>query len=408
MSGGLVLRGPCGWWGEAVRTGTWAPPDGVVLPVVALLGPELGSDEQLERARERAGPWVRRRDPGTVPLLGVEAAEGRSAWLYEPCAGVSLGLVLAAPAEPFPLRVAAEIVAAAADVLDPLGPAAQLHPGPEPDHVLLQAEGTVRIAGFVGPFAPSPAYREPRGSDDDPAVVWRLGVLLAQILTRIPPPPATDRSAHEAMFRRVLVRVLSRPGPTFPERYKDWLSGMLAWDGVDRPVLRRVASGLRELADTLPGPTFAEWARAHVPELRARGEEGDPFRLPEPPLDTSGSIEVRSGLTGDFTQEVGPGETSSSEPEPDEITAVSQDGSTPAKKRRGMRERGTIPVGVGPPPEALARNPRLPGELFSQDARHDPVPARVLGLDPLAVRALAVFTVVLLVIAAVASVYLFG
>ena len=117
----MELLGPCGWWSEAVRAVAWRGPDGAELQAAAILGPELDSDGALDRARERAAPWLHRSAPGVLLLHEVTEAEGRSAWVYDATDGVSLGLVLAAPGDPLPVRVAAELVAACADILDGVG-----------------------------------------------------------------------------------------------------------------------------------------------------------------------------------------------------------------------------------------------------------------------------------------------
>jgi hypothetical protein len=406
--GGLELGRPCGWWSEAVRAVAWQDADGADVPAVALLGPEL-DEGALARARDRASPWLARRERGVVPLLGVSDADGRSAWVYGWTEGVSLGLVLAAPGDPIPVRAAAELVAACAEVLEGVGPEALHHPGPEPDDVLLLPDGTVRLAGFVGPFARSPARREPHGAEDGAALVWRLGVLLAQALTQAPPPPATDRASHEAMLRRLLIKVMSRPGPTFPGRLRDWLVGMLSWDADERPVLARVGPGLREVASAMPEPGLARWCAAHVLALRARSDHGDPFRAPEPPLDSSGSIDLpvtKLDQTEDLTLER-PVESLADPPDIDDTTVISVEGEAPQLPRREWeRERGSIPVQVGPPPQAVPRATRLPEELFAPTP--PPLPREPSGFDPLARRALLGFALFLTVVGVLVSWYLFA
>ncbi|MEQ1504900.1 MAG: hypothetical protein ABMB14_21895 [Myxococcota bacterium] len=192
--------------------------------------------------------------------------------------------------------------------------------------------------------------------------MWRLGVLLAEILTGGPPAAATDRVAHELMIRRLMIRIMSRPGPMFPERYRDWVAGMLAWDADQRPVLARVAPGLRELAHTLAGPTLASWAGGRIADLRLRAERA-PRIDPSLELGPAPVTETSTVPPAERTEEASMSE--SSEPlDPDDVTAVSWDGDPPRKLVPPPPERGTIPVQVGPPPEAVTKPLRLPDELF--------------------------------------------
>ncbi|MEZ4234894.1 MAG: hypothetical protein R3F59_01760 [Myxococcota bacterium] len=210
--------------------------DGRTVPVAAVLGPEVDAPGAAVRARNRAGAWVGRRDAGVLPLIDVAGAGDRVAWVYEACDGVSAGVLFDSAEAPVP-RAAVELVAACAEVLERLHAAGHRHPGPAPDDVIVDPRGEVVLAGFVGPFPQAPMQRDPQASQapESAAVVWRLGVLLAELLSGSPPPPPMDHASHEVALQRLMVRVVSQPGPILPERLGDWLRGMLAWTPTTAP-----------------------------------------------------------------------------------------------------------------------------------------------------------------------------
>lgn len=324
------------------------------LDAMVLLGPEVESDG-LVRARERSRRWLGVRRPGVLSLLAVEPVAGRVGWVYQPFDGVSLGALRRALPELPSQRVAAEIVIRCAQISEVLWADGELHPGIDLDDVLIGPDGRVVLAGFVGPFAQSPIHRDPRGTEDSAAAVWRLGVLLAQLLTGAPPTTATDRVSHELMLRRLLIRIMSRPGPGFPERYRDWQCAMLAFSPEDRPILARIAPGLHEIAETLPEPSLASWAQRWVPEIRERPTPGEPPLLPSDSLEPT---EIGGAHPSEHTEEA----EISEYPQQDDATAISTDGDPP--RPFASPEHGAVPVHVGPPPEAVPKITALPEELF--------------------------------------------
>lgn len=364
----LELQGPCPWWADSAHRGRWRGRD-----VVAWLGAEVADDAAAERARERAQPWLGRSPPGVVPLLGFELAGRRPAWVYEPPDGVSAAVLASADRDGLPLRVATELAAGAAVALAALGDRAHAHAGPELHHVLVSPTGRLALSHLAGPGPRSPACREPRGRDDDVAVVWRLGVLLAQLLTGQAPPPVTDPSSHDAADRRLTVRMMARGGPPAPPELRAWLSALLALEPLDRPALALVGPGLTELAVQLPGPGLVEWTLDQVPVLRARAAQ-----RPAPPAlqahaETTGDLERRP----DRTEEVVLG----GDLLDDDDTALSADAETTGANP--SVEPGAIPVGVGPPAELLRRlRPTpLPAEHVSESMSQPlPVPPRYRAL----------------------------
>jgi hypothetical protein len=351
MAERVELLGPCDWWTSNVRSARWRPSEGESLEAAVLLGPEVDG-AAIERARERSRPWIGKQHPGVLALLAVERVGTRAGWVYEAFDGVSLGAMLRTLPGPLPQRLAAEIVASCAEILETLPLRGGLHPGLDVDDVLLRADGTVKLAGFVGPFAPSPVHRDPKGIEDSPTAVWRLGVLLARLLTGAPPGTTTDRVGHELMLRRLLIRIMSRPGPMFPERFRDWQCAMLSWSPEDRPLIARIGPGLRELAASLAEPELGAWARERVPQVRL---DPRPLAPPPPILELT---EVPPAHLPERTEEALLSET----PIEDDVTAISTDGDPP--RPFAPPEHGTIPVHVGPPPEALSKVSPLPEELF--------------------------------------------
>jgi hypothetical protein len=370
----LQILGPCPWWSEAARSGRLAV-DGAERPVAIVLGPEVDDPDAVGRARERASAWLGLREPGVLPLLEVLGAEGRVAWVYEACDGVSASALLAV-GEGAHLRVGTEIVAACAEVLERQHGSGRSHPGLAGDDVIVDPDGAVLVAGFVGPFAQAPVHRDPRGVDDAASTVWRLGVLLAELLTGAPPMPAADAAGHELMVRRLLVRIMSRPGPMLPDRFGDWLRGMLAWDVDQRPLLPRIGPALRELAGLLPPPDLVALG-ARVPELRvnpapllgAPGSATDPAIARWLQADLRPDTPSPTERTVERTEEASWGDLNDA----DDVTALSADGDPPSRVPPPP-EHGAIPVQVGPPPEAVPkpRSRRLPQELFDRPEAREP------------------------------------
>jgi len=365
VSTSLTLLEPHPAWSPAAHRGRLADRD-----VVALLGPKV--EGAVERSRERGAPHIGVERPGSLTLLDVVPADGRAAWLYPPTDGVSLGCVLAG--ELPPIRVAAELVAAVADRLLALGDDGVRHPGPAPHDVLVTPDGEVWLTGFVGPTLPDPGRRPPGppGSPEADAV-YRLGVLLSELLTGGTPPAHTTEEDHLAIVRRVLIRIMSRPGPVFSERYRDWVQGMLAFAPDDRPLLSRIPTALRSLAEEVPGLASEAWCAEEVPRRRRTA-----VHPPRPDVRTTDQLEVRDMVRPDAvtreTQRHGTDTLSGSEELPlDDVTAVSH-GSEPRRPtpRRSRPEVGAIPVSVGPPAEVARKRPTLPAELFSEDASTRP------------------------------------
>lgn len=372
----LELSAPRPLWQGAAHDGMLVRKDGSREPVTALVGPRTGSPDALARARKLARVPLTLRHEGVVRLIDVVELKGRIAWCYERVEAIGVGhLVRREDANALSARSAAELVAQVAEVLLALGGPGLHHPGPEPSDLLLSMDGQVRILGFCGPFPQDPSMRPPQPEAVEPGAVYRLGVLLASLLGGHTPSPATDASAHEVLVRRALIRAMSRPGPVLSDRYGQWIRHMLAWAPAERPPLSAVPAGLRSVGWATGGQGLAEWAQSVVPELSAgitsrRGEDGgslpllddtsDPGNLraiaqsgPPPPR----RLREPERLTTSTPVEGVP--TSERERVEDDVTQeASWDPEAGVMVSRSRRSRpDTIPVDIGPPPEAMKKRP---------------------------------------------------
>lgn len=399
----LTLLDPFPAWSPAAHRARYGDRD-----VVALLGPEVAG--AAERSRARSASEIGRERPGALTLIDVVEHEGRAVWVYPGTEGITLGCVV--DGELPPLRVAAELVAAVADRLVSM-PEGLAHPGPAPADVVLTADSRVTLTGFVGPTLPDPGRRPPQGESTPEAdMVYRLGVLLAELLTGSTPPSHSGQADHDATVRRVLIRIMSRPGPVFPERYRDWVQGMLAYDPDQRPVLSRVATSLRSLVADLPGPDLAVWAADEVPRRHHTA-----LPASRSSVRTTDQLDVRDIPQRDMstreTQRPGTDTLSGNEELPlDDVTAISTGSEPPPRPSRP--EVGAIPVSVGPPVEVARMRPTLPPELFSEE---DPTESRrPVSIPPEDTtpeglpsgKTLAIVAAVLCLLSLALSAYLFG
>jgi len=375
---------------------------GAPQPVLVLLGPESKTPDALGRARQAAESAVGIRHPGVLRLFAVEPFGERVAWVYEEMLGLGLGHTVGSENEVLlPTRVAAQTVARVAHTLLEIGTAGIGHMGPEASDLLVDSFADLKVAGFSGPFPRSPSMRAPQGEEGEAALVYRLGVLLALLVSGSSPAPPSNRAAHAAVIRRALIRAMSRPGPVLTERYGDWLRGMLAWEPSERPPLSTVPDGLAKVAEATAGPSMEEWCLERVEALRQRvileaeqrrqGTDGvvltrtyaegaprlgtdleafEARRLapvtpsPTPAPNTrvapgSRVVALEVGLPEDE-----PTQESQAEDEPELI-----DSKPPIRVTSLL----PMPVQVGPPPEAVRNRPSLPpGFLEATADRTDP------------------------------------
>lgn len=354
-------------------------------PVLVVLGPESDAPDSLETTQEGAHAVLGRRGKGVLTLVAIVPINQRLAWVYEYVDGIgATWLAHREGSEVLPFGPAAEIVASVAQTLLDMGPLGVSHPGPTAEDVIIDRLGQVHVASFASPFAADPVLREPHGRTDSSALVYRLGILLSSLACGSPPVASSDEKAHEAVVRRVLIRAMARPGNGFTQRYRDWLMAMIAWDPEARPPLKSVPAGLRKVASTTADVPLEEWSALMVSELQAR--------VTDPSLDGPYDPWLQA-ITQDHTADDGPsppmtpihmtmpGVRLSDLDFEDDPTAESAPGGQKIPTPRPLIPvgHGAIPVGVGPPAEAIKDVPRLPegfleatGPSAQADISHQP------------------------------------
>ncbi len=363
---GLELQGPLHDWHDTALAGRWTRGD-EVRDVMVFLGPELQGDRPRD---SRAASWIGRTGPGMLPLLAVVTLGKREAWIYPRTTALGLERLIRAEGRIVPFRVAAEIVAQVAEVLHQLSSGSD-HPGPLPADVGVLSDGTVKICGFASPYPPDPAVEDLGGGTNDESMVWRLGVLLSRLIGGTM-PAISDEISHQARMRRLLIHAMSREGHLFTERYRDWLTGMLHWAPGQRPALSAVASGLRKLGAEVGGPDLEMWASQNVDSLRntsvrAHRDDPDP-RDPEnyypwndPSVDQTEDDQTGNSAAPPLTLGTTlPGLAVTDIPARDDATSESTLRAYGSERVIPQAEPGTMPIGIGPPVEAMRAKPTLP------------------------------------------------
>jgi hypothetical protein len=251
------------------------------------------------------------------------------------------------------------------------------------------------VSGFVAPYPVSPELRAPVASIGEAGQVYRLGVLLARLLVGRTFAPGADAPHHESLLRRLAIRAMSRPGPPLPERLRNYLLAMLSWDPGQRPPLSAIASALDEAGGE--GDSLLVWADREVPR-RMIDLAAEPVAPDVPPVD-----EISLILPDDVSSEEHEGtlpRPGAVELDEDDRTAESVVGEGTA---RPARERGIMPVDVGPPAAIAARRPRLPRGVVAAEARSSTEPGRNVGVE----RLVAVLVLGSLFLAGAYGVFLF-
>ena len=145
-------------------------------------------------------------------LLAVEGLDRRTAWIYEDDGSVSVDAILARFGI-LPQRLGPALVAAVADVIEPLAADGWFHPGVTAADIRLGADGSVKVAGWVGPFGQIPALAvvAAPGLDDAALLAWcreRLGLRAPRKIVRV---DALPRNALGKVLRREIAASLREP-----------------------------------------------------------------------------------------------------------------------------------------------------------------------------------------------------
>jgi len=232
-----------------------------------------------------------------LQLLHVTKAAGQPLWIYEAFDGVSLERVLhvlGARGEHLPIRTGLDLASATVEALCaalgtavPSGDGSEpgmrfAHPGPAPSEVLIDTEGTVKVAGFrisrqgLVPGGPA-AFVPPERQDPEADVVYGVGALMVQALSgECPAEGSEDSARHGSIVRRAMIRVLARPGEGVPDEVIQLIRDCLSIDLTTRPGLGQVAQRLVELKELVSDAQLVDWAPVKVAQMLQLKESGYP------------------------------------------------------------------------------------------------------------------------------------
>jgi len=295
----IKLLGTWHAWSGRVRRGEMVRPDGTVAPVLLRAGEAAdgkGSSKTLLKQDGRA--VARIEGPQVLQLLHITRVSDRPLWVYIGFEGISLERVLqvlASRREQFPVGAALGVVRDVGRGLasglatepgpadDTAGPSQIVHAGTAPSDVLVDASGTVRLAGFgvrrpgSGDLEFVQGYAPPRSDTVEADGVYAIGVLIVHLLSgEAPANGGATPSRHESVIRRALIRLLARSGEAVPEEVVQLVRDTLAFDSTARPALGEVIERLSTLAQDFDGPDLVEWAGLEVADLIGLQASGYP------------------------------------------------------------------------------------------------------------------------------------
>ncbi len=326
----LEVGEPWPAWHPDIRRARWTE-GGLEQDVFAW----FGSGDVVE-ARREAHRAMSYRGKHVMPLLAVERIEQRIAWIYPFDPVIAVGAIPGGSLGP---RAVAEVLGQVVRALE-----GRAHPGPSVEHVVVDPSGTVRVAGFAGPWEVPPRYEAPGRGSPESAAAYRLGIFLATLLGS-EFPPASTALEHETAVRRALITAMSASGTLFPESYRDLLRDLLAWDPRDRPVWAALGHRIEQVVESTPGPRLEQRVRDNFANWM--GSWSEPALLDVDPFQRESTQEIDLEQLGDLHEE-------------DEPTVDSELGTVCDRTPTSNIEFGSLPLRVGPPAEAMRRRPRLP------------------------------------------------
>lgn len=258
-----------------------------------VLRPDAASEESTKRLRDEARMLSALQCAGIVRVDDLMQLDGRWTMVMELVDGVDLDVLIEAHGA-LPARVALGVIQSSASALwqvytaqGPSGaPLSLLHRDVKPANLLLCRDGRVKMLDFgvaraeleereamtqaaiVMGSLPYLAPERYTFDDSHAGDVYALGCVLFELLMgrRFGRTRAREEG-HVAKLREGLHALWD---PT-PEGYREELLGLLgqcmAYDADMRPTADELAQRAAEIERKLPGPTMAQWARAHVPPL---------------------------------------------------------------------------------------------------------------------------------------------
>lgn len=278
------------------------------MPVlVRVLEGQQASPEALAAFRNDGRLLARLQHECVLRIEQTSGVAGSLALVHENFDCVSMERVigaLRARGQVLPSRVAVEIAASVGIAIEEAlkindGDRRLIHGSPTPAEVLVDTAGRVKLAGFSviqaekWPLA-RPGYAAPEGPGGWQASTWMVGALLVELLIgEAPPEGSADPERHEQALRRLVMRLLARPGDTPGEPLVQAVRQALARDAESRGTPGAFGRMLRDLAVQLHTPGLRAWAPGTIPAVQrqaaVRGgtapESTSPTAsLPEPPL----------------------------------------------------------------------------------------------------------------------------
>lgn len=340
--------------------------------LVRVLEGQQASPEALASLRSDGRLLARLQHECVLRIEQTSGVAGSLALVHENFDCVSMERVidaLRARGQVLPSRVAVEIAASVGIAIEEAlkindGDRRLIHGSPTPAEVLVDTAGRVKLAGFsviqAEKWPPArPGYAAPEGPGGWQASTWMVGALLVELLIgEAPPDGSADPERHEQALRRLVMRLLARPGDTPGEPLVQAVRQALARDPESRGTPGAFGRMLRDIAVQLHTPGLRAWAPGTIPAVQrqAAGRAGaapestsPTASLPEPPLSPR--------LVGLPVIPAGDG---------DEPEATVVDIPSPPFAARPSPAPSPVPraVPVAPPPSPAVNSPRVqsPGE----------------------------------------------
>lgn len=284
----LRLVGTFDAWAPFARTGRLVRANGSEVAVlVRVLDGTTADETSLATLRDDGRLLARLQHENVLRVEQTSGVGGKLAVVHENFDCVAVDKVLAAlhgRGQALPARVAAEIASAVGIALEEalkIGDEDRRiqHPSPTPQEILVDTSGRVKLAGLrvrraEGEWpAAARGYAAPglvgNARDGWQAATWMVGALLAELLTgEAPPEVGANANTHEAALRKVVIKILGRPGDQPSELLVQAVKQALAADPDVRGTPGAWGRMLREVSVQLPTPGLRAWAPGTIPAVQ--------------------------------------------------------------------------------------------------------------------------------------------